>query len=112
MRFLKWAHRLRFLFKLGWVQNRIYSQISKRPPGPGKEKRDKARSFLYGEVRRKEEYFSGTLETPEGYTLTARTVALISQKIMNGDFKAGYQTPSSAYGPDLILEIEGVDGWK
>jgi short subunit dehydrogenase-like uncharacterized protein len=34
---------------------------------------------------------------------------LISQKILNGNFKAGYQTPASAYGEDLVLEIPGVE---
>nr|WP_255647427.1 saccharopine dehydrogenase NADP-binding domain-containing protein [Fulvivirga sedimenti] len=112
VRFLKWAHRLRFLFKLGWVQQWLYSRIDKRPPGPGKEKREKARSFLYGEVSNTDNHCKQYLETPEGYTLTARSVVLITQKIMDGNFKVGYQTPSSAYGADLVLEIEGVNGWK
>jgi short subunit dehydrogenase-like uncharacterized protein len=112
VRFLKWAHRLRFLFKLYAVQKFLFSRIDKRPPGPGQEKRKKARSFLYGEVSKNETRCTELLETPEGYTLTARSVALITQKIMAGDFKAGYQTPSTAYGADLVLEIEGVSGWK
>jgi molybdate-binding protein len=43
----------------------------------------------------------------EGYTLTAKTSVLIAQKILAGNVKAGFQTPSKAYGPDLILEIAG-----
>jgi len=32
---------------------------------------------------------------------------LIAEKILNGNFKAGYQTPAMAYGSDLIMEIDG-----
>lgn len=28
---------------------------------------------------------------------------------MNGDFKTGYQTPGTAYGEDLIMEIPGME---
>jgi hypothetical protein len=27
---------------------------------------------------------------------------------MRGEWRAGYQTPSMAYGPDLVLAIDGV----
>ena len=47
-------------------------------------------------------------QCPEAYTLTAITSLNIIEKILDGDFTAGYQTPAKAYGPDLILEINGV----
>jgi hypothetical protein len=30
------------------------------------------------------------------------------QKVLNGSFKAGYQTPASAYGAELVFEIPGT----
>jgi short subunit dehydrogenase-like uncharacterized protein len=39
---------------------------------------------------------------------TALAALNIVQKILDGNFKPGYQTPAMAYGADLILEIEGV----
>jgi short subunit dehydrogenase-like uncharacterized protein len=30
---------------------------------------------------------------------------IITKKVLNNDFKIGYQTPASAYGEDLVLEI-------
>ena len=48
------------------------------------------------------------LITPEGYTLTALTGVHMAQKALAGNAPPGYQTPSSAYGPDLIMEIKGV----
>ena len=44
----------------------------------------------------------------EGYTLTAQTALKIAEKILAGNFCAGFQTPAKCYGADLILEIEGV----
>jgi len=40
--------------------------------------------------------------------LTAHTALLIAKRILNGDLKPGFQTPSMAYGADLILEVPGV----
>jgi short subunit dehydrogenase-like uncharacterized protein len=33
---------------------------------------------------------------------------IIVQKVLNGNFTAGYQTPALAYGEDLVLEVPGV----
>ena len=44
----------------------------------------------------------------EGYTLTALAALNIAQKILDGNFKPGFQTPARAYGADLVLEIDGV----
>jgi hypothetical protein len=48
------------------------------------------------------------LETLSGYSLTAKTAVLIAEKILVGNFKAGYQTPAMAYGAELIMEIENT----
>ena len=45
---------------------------------------------------------------PEGYTLTAITSVEIVRKVLAGDAPAGFQTPSLAYGPDWILDLDGV----
>jgi hypothetical protein len=52
--------------------------------------------------------FADRLHCPEGYTLTALTALAIAKKALAGQFSAGFQIPSLAYGADLILEIEGV----
>ena len=48
------------------------------------------------------------LRGPEGYKLTALTALAIVEHVLAGNFSTGFQTPSKAYGADLILEIEGV----
>jgi len=31
------------------------------------------------------------------------------KRILNGDFKTGFQTPSLAYGTDFIMQFDGVE---
>ncbi|HCX66081.1 MAG TPA: saccharopine dehydrogenase, partial [Rhodobiaceae bacterium] len=39
--------------------------------------------------------------------LTAMTSLEIVGRVMAGEAKPGYQTPSSVFGPDFITEFEG-----
>ena len=48
------------------------------------------------------------LRTPDPYDLTADAAVNIATRTLKEDFKIGYQTPSSAYGADLIREFDGV----
>ena len=49
------------------------------------------------------------MSTPEGYSLTAISSLLIVKKVLDGNFRAGFQTPAGMYGENLALEIEGVE---
>src|SRR2546423_1122538 len=91
------------------VQRFLKKRIKAQPAGPSDEERRRGASFLWGEVK---DGAGGSatsrLRTPEGYTLTALAALAIVEKVLAGDFTAGYQTPSLAYGADFILQIEGV----
>ena len=97
-----------WLLRMRWVKSFLLKQIDKNPPGPSEERREGGRSFLWGRVVNAagKECIS-RLETVSGYSLTAKTAVLIAEKILSGNFRPGYQTPSMMYGADLILEIEG-----
>jgi short subunit dehydrogenase-like uncharacterized protein len=89
-----------------WVKKIMLKKIDKQKPGPSDEKRESGRSFLWGKVWSAEgKALESRLETVSGYTLTAKTAVLIAEKILGGNFKAGYQTPAMAYGADLIMEV-------
>jgi len=45
---------------------------------------------------------------PDGYTITAEASLIIAKKILEGNFKPGYQTPAGCYGADLIMEVKGI----
>ena len=64
---------------------------------------------FWGEVQNtKGEKKSAYLVTKETYTLTAITALNIAQKVLNKNFKTGFQTPSNAYGEALVMEVEGT----
>ena len=48
------------------------------------------------------------LRTREGYTFTAQVTVEIMKRIMNGDHKIGFATPALAYGPDFVMQFDGV----
>lgn len=101
------SNYINWLLRVRWIKNFLLKQIDKKPAGPSDEKRESGQSFLWGKVRDAagEERVT-LLQTVNGYSLTARTSVLIAKKILAGNFKAGYQTPSMAYGADLIMEID------
>ena len=109
-RALSGMHYARRLLGLAPVQGLLKRALRTRPPGPSDEQRAKGKSLLWGEVvdaagqRR-----VSRLRTPDGYTLTALTAVAIVEKVLAGQLTPGFQTPSLAYGPDLIMEIEGVE---
>lgn len=102
------SNYLGWLLRMPWVQRYMMKQIDRRPPGPSDKKREEGKSFLWGKVWNDagEERIS-RLVTLNGYSLTADTAVRIAEKVLSGNFKAGYQTPSTAYSADLILEVTG-----
>ena len=98
-----------WLLRTNLVRNFIKKKISQRPAGPDDEQRSKAISLVWGQVRNAAgKTATARLSGPEGYTLTTHSVLIIVQKVLNGNFIPGYQTPASAYGENLVMEIPGV----
>jgi short subunit dehydrogenase-like uncharacterized protein len=97
------------LLATGPVQRLLKKRIRAGPAGPSDAERARGKGLLWGEV---EDDVGGRavsrLCTPEGYTLTAITSLLIVSKVVAGSSRPGFQTPSSAYGPDLVLEVAGI----
>ncbi|CAH1000046.1 hypothetical protein LEM8419_01232 [Neolewinella maritima] len=97
------------LLRLGVVKNYLRKKIEARPAGPDDTQREKAESYVYGEVKDAGgKTVAARLRTPEGYTLTAITALIIVKRVLAGEVKPGYQTPAGLYGADLIMEVEGV----
>lgn len=103
---MKMGNYLGWLLQWGPVNNILKNRI--KTGGPSKEVRAKGASYLYGEVfDAKGNKKAAHLKTNDGYTLTAQTAVIIAEKIMAGNFRPGFATPSLAYGKDLVLEAEG-----
>ena len=106
---MKAARPFKGLLSTPAVQSFLKRRIRKLPPGPTDEERRRGRSFVWGEVgdeagaRR-----AARLRGPEGYALTVLTALAAVERVLAGAHPPGFQTPSRAYGPDFILDIEGV----
>jgi short subunit dehydrogenase-like uncharacterized protein len=91
------------------AQRLLKRLVRGQPLGPSDEERARGMSLLWGEVV--DDLGArcvSRVRAPEGYTLTALTALAIAEKALAGQAPAGFQTPSRAYGADLILEIPGV----
>jgi short subunit dehydrogenase-like uncharacterized protein len=100
---------------LGWllrsapVRALALRAVRRRPPGPTITARARGMSRLWGEAtddsgRR----VTSRLTAPEGYTLTALTAVAALEKVLAGRARAGFQTPSLAFGADFVMEVDGV----
>ncbi len=109
IRLAKLGNSLGWLLRNAWVQRFIRNRISRSVTGPDEQTRKTARSLVWGQVRNQAgKTVTARLDCPEGYTLTALTALTIVRDVLDGKRKAGFQTPAGLYGPDLILEIDGV----
>jgi short subunit dehydrogenase-like uncharacterized protein len=104
---MKISRYLGWLLKTKFVQNYLQKQIPEG--GPGEAERAAGKTYLWGEASDAQGNKAvSRLTGPEGYTFTVLTALNICEKILEGNFRVGFQTPSRAYGADLVLEIEGV----
>ncbi len=100
---------IRSLVALSPAQRFLKALIDRQPEGPSDKARLNGRCVLVGSASNKKgETVRTRLKTPEGYTLTARTSLDAAMRVLVGEFKPGFQTPSLAFGPDYILGFEGV----
>ncbi len=100
---------------LGWalrsapVQQFLKWRIRSGPPGPTDEERTHGESWVWGEVEDDAgQRVVSRLRGPEPYTLTVLAALAIVERSQRGEAPAGFQTPATAYGPDLVLELPGV----
>jgi short subunit dehydrogenase-like uncharacterized protein len=107
VKLMKLSRYLGWLFATAPFQRYLQSRIPHG--GPSDEERAKGRTLLWGEARDAQgNKVESRIQAPEGYTLTAIAALNIAEKILNGNFTPGYQTPAKAYGADLVFEIDGV----
>ncbi|MDP1811429.1 MAG: saccharopine dehydrogenase NADP-binding domain-containing protein [Sediminibacterium sp.] len=106
---LKWQGLFNWFLRSSFARGWARKKIKQKPAGPSDEMRAKAMSLVWGEASNAEgKKVAARLICPEGYTLTALSSLIIVKKVLEGNFKAGYQTPAGAYGADLVMEINGV----
>ncbi len=109
-RLLKFQFLFNWLLRTNFVRNIIRRKIKSRPAGPDDAMRSNARSLVWGQVTNAAgQKLDARFSCADGYTLTAHSCLIIARKVLEGNFKAGYQTPASCYGEDLAKEIPGTE---
>jgi short subunit dehydrogenase-like uncharacterized protein len=98
---------LRPLFSLGPVRALMKRAVQ---PGPSEAARAKTVTHVWGEVSdAKGRSAAARLHGPEaGLVWTTRAALAAVKRVLGGDAPPGYQTPGKAFGPDFVLEGEGV----
>lgn len=99
------ARRMRPLARLlGFspVQSFLKRRVEKSVVGPTAEERARERSHVWGRVEKDGRVVEGTLETMEGYALTAETSVAIAKRVLAGGVAPGVHTPSLAFGARFI----------
>jgi len=107
-----------FMYNMRTIGPLLYNRVAKTilkslmhlyPPGPSEERRMKAFATMIGEVTNEQGGRAvSKLRTREGYTFTAQVTVEIMKRILNDKYRVGFQTPSLAYGPDFVLQFDGV----
>lgn len=107
VRLLKLSRHIGWLLAKKFVQKFLQKNVASG--GPSDKERARGRTLMWGEATDAEgNRVVSRQQCPEAYTLTALAALNIIEKILDCNFTAGYQTPAKAYGPNLILEINGV----
>jgi short subunit dehydrogenase-like uncharacterized protein len=97
------------LLRSGIVRRALAARVRRGSPGPNETERTRGVSLLWGEaIAANGDRAEARLRGASGYVLTAQTAVHLAAKALRGQTRAGFQTPSRAYGADVILEIPGV----
>lgn len=109
LRMMTMSEKMKWLVGKQFFKNMVQKNLIDRLDGPSEKDRKKGNSIVWGEVTdSKGNSASARLITPEGYTLTALTALAAVERILKGDIKPGFQTPSMAFGADFITTIPGI----
>jgi len=95
------------LFRLAFVRRFFRSRME---AGSTAEERATTHTSLWGEVRDDQgRKLVSRMHGPEGGVIWTSLSALAAVRhVLGGDAQPGFQTPARAYGPDFVLECEGV----
>lgn len=78
--------------------------------GPSADQRRRGRTVAWASARRAGGVpVTVRLHGPEAYTFTARAAVNGLERVRDGTAPPGYQTPSTAFGADFVLDVDGVE---
>ncbi len=109
LRQLRLSRLLAPVLRLPAVRRAAERRIRRGAPGPSEARRARSDSWLWAEARDAAGRTAvSRLHGPNGYTLTADAAVHIARRVLAGEAPTGFQTPSRAYGADLVLSLPGI----
>lgn len=97
-------------FRLALSPAALRSLVRDDAPGPGAGVRATARCHFWGRATAADgRRVEATLETPEGYALTAAAAVESVRRVLAGRRAPGTTTPSLAFGARFVTELPGCD---
>ncbi len=106
---LKLAERLKWLFKLKFVQNFMKKQVDKSIKGPNEEKRAKHKTLVWGEAHNANgDMKVARITTANGYDVTVYGALAVAEYLQeNPQQQKGSYTPSLLMGWRLVESLPG-----
>jgi len=97
------------LLRVRAVREAAVSALTRGQPGPTVAERAGGRSLVWGEAADAGgRVVRARIRAPEAYAFTALAAVEIAERVLAGGAGPGFQTPSRAFGPDLVLSVPGV----
>lgn len=97
------------LFEFPGVTDTIQDLVEAVVQGPDEATRKHTNCYVWGEASNDDRRVVSRLVTPNTYTLTVDAALLAARTVLDGDWEPGFSTPAGVYGPELVLEIDGVE---
>jgi short subunit dehydrogenase-like uncharacterized protein len=100
------------VLSVGPVKRGLQAVAQRTFSGPSAEQRERDRSLVWGEATDGEQTVATRIETPEVYALTVDAATTAAQRLdADADPPTGYHTPASAFDPEFVLDLDGVEGF-
>ncbi|WP_323173543.1 saccharopine dehydrogenase NADP-binding domain-containing protein [Natrialba sp. PRR66] len=109
IRFLRLSNRLGWLLGSTPVQSALHGLVDRFVDGPNEAARREESMYVWGRATNGEESVVSRLVTPESYLFTSHSAPHLAARVRDGEAPVGFQTPASAFGPDIALDIDGVE---
>lgn len=107
---LKWMKLLGPLLRQRPMIRLLQAIVGRTMHGPSEAVRERGHANLWAQATGLDgRTVEGRLRTPEGYKTTVITALACVHKVLAGQARPGYQTPTSAFGVDLIRGLPGFE---
>lgn len=110
VRIIRAARHLGWLLRSRPMQAVQRSLLRMRPAGPDEAELRQGHSHVLGFAEDDAgQIAAAALHGPNAYLLTAHTALIAVRRVLQGDARPGFLTPSLAFGEDMVREVPGVE---